>query len=121
MCQDDDQYSGNDKNEVQLGNNSSIEDFRGDAKGSPLQEDSDGFQHSYKSHKQDLSTRRSQFMNPVGDHLTKGDGVGPFPSEAPGQFVSGSRGHTSAHGSKTNVVQHEERYYICCLNNGLSS
>ncbi|XP_075077531.1 FIP1[V]-like protein [Nicotiana tabacum] len=109
VCQDEDQYSGNDKNEVQLGNNSSIEDFRGDAKGSPLQEDSDGFQHSYKSHKQDLSTRRSQFMNPVGDHLTKGDGVGPFPSEAPGQFVSGSRGHTSAHGSKTNVVQHEER------------
>ncbi|XP_060171814.1 FIP1[V]-like protein [Lycium barbarum] len=112
VCQDDDQHAGNDKNEVQLGNNPSTEDFRGDARRGPLQEhvqESDSFQHPYKSHKREPNARRTQFMNPVGDHLTKGDGVVPFSSEAPRQFVSDSGGQTSAHDSENCGVQHEER------------
>lgn len=113
VCQDDDQSTGNDKNEVQLGHIPSTEDFRGDARrGGPLQEhvqESDGFQHPYKNHKRELNARRTQFMSPVGDHLTKGDGVVPFSSEAPGQFVSDSGGQISARDSKNCVAQHEER------------
>lgn len=120
VCQDDDQYTGDDKNEVQLDNIPSTEDFRGDARRGPLQEhvqESEGFQHPYKSHKRELNARRTQF-NPVGnDYLTKGEGVAPFSSEAPGQFASDSGGQTSAHDSMNCVAQHEERYYICCLNN----
>lgn len=120
MCQDDDQDMGNDKNEEQLGNIPSTEDFRGDAIRGPLQErvqESDGFQHPYKSHKHEVNARRTQFMNPVGDHLTKGDGVVPFSSEAPCQFVSDSGEETSAHDKKNCDSQQEERYYICCVDN----
>ncbi|KAJ8562208.1 hypothetical protein K7X08_011499 [Anisodus acutangulus] len=111
VCQDDDQYTRNDKNEEQLCNNPSTEDFRGDARRGPLQEhvqESDGFQHPYKSLKREPNARRPQTY-PVGDHLTKGDGAVPFSSEAPGQFVSDSGGQTSAHDSKNCGVQHEER------------
>lgn len=112
VCQDDDQYTGDDKNEVQLDNIPSTEDFRGDARRGPLQEhvqESEGFQHPYKSHKRELNARRTQF-NPVGnDYLTKGEGVAPFSSEAPGQFASDSGGQTSAHDSMNCVAQHEER------------
>ncbi|KAF3665981.1 FIP1[V]-like protein [Capsicum annuum] len=112
VCQDDDQYTGDDKNEVQLDNIPSTEDFRGDARRGPLQEhvqESEGFQHPYKSHKRELNARRTQF-NPVGnDYLTKGEGVAPFSSEAPGQFASDSGGQTSAHDSMNCVAQLEER------------
>ncbi|KAH0654265.1 hypothetical protein KY289_031943 [Solanum tuberosum] len=112
VCQDDDQYTGIDKNEVQLDNIPSTEDFRGDARRGPLQEhvqESDGFQHPYKSHKREANAKRTQFINPIGDHLTKGDGVAPFSSEAPGQFVSDSGGQTSAYDNKNCVSQQEER------------
>ncbi|CAN4084438.1 unnamed protein product [Withania somnifera] len=108
VCQDDDEYTGNDKNEVQLGNVPSTEDFRGDARRGHLQEhvqESDNFQHPYKSHKRELNARGTQFMNPVGDQLSKGDGVVPFSPEAPGD----SGGQTSAHDSKNYDAQHEER------------
>ncbi|KAK6783555.1 hypothetical protein RDI58_017009 [Solanum bulbocastanum] len=112
VCQDDDQYTGIDKNEVQLDNIPSTVDFRGDTRRGPLQEhvqESDGFQHPYKSHKREANARRTQFINPIGDHLTKGDGVVPFSSEAPGQFVSDSGGQTSAYDNKNCVSQQEER------------
>ncbi|KAJ8560758.1 hypothetical protein K7X08_022618 [Anisodus acutangulus] len=111
VCQDDDQFTGNDKNEEQLGNNPSTEDFRGDARREPLQEhvqESDGFKHPYKSHKREPNARRPETY-PVGDHLTKGDGAVPFSPEAPGQFVSDSGGQTSAQDNKNCDVQHEER------------
>lgn len=118
MCQDDDQYTGNDKNEGQLDNIPSTEDFRGDARRGPLQEhvqESDGFQNPYKSHRREANARRTQFINPIGDHLTKGDGVVPFSPEAPDQFVSDSGGQTSAYDNKNCVSKQEERYYICCV------
>ncbi|CAN4113184.1 unnamed protein product [Withania somnifera] len=112
VCQDDDEDAGNDKNEVQLGNIPSTEDFRGDARRGPVQEhvqESDGFQHPYKSHNRELNARRTEFIIPVGDQLNKGDGVVPFSPEAPGQFVSDSGGQTSGHDSKSCFAQHEER------------
>ena len=92
------------------------EDFRGgnEVEGDVVQEDNeyfDSFSTTYSGRNRELVGRSAPFMNSLRDDMPGGDGILPFPPEAPIPYRSGSRGQDPVHPG-ANFGAHEDRYRI---------
>lgn len=117
VCQDsvdDDSSTGN----VDRDNDLPREDSRGENHGAEDEmgpadtEYFDGFPEAYDSRKRELVRHEAPFMNVVRDNIPEGNGLLPFPPEAPLQCRPGSRGPTPKYPSENIGTSHEQRYRI---------
>ncbi|KAK9274595.1 hypothetical protein L1049_021844 [Liquidambar formosana] len=110
---DDDSSTGNGVPE-QSDNDPPREDLRGSqvVEEDIAQVDSeyvDSFPQTYSGRKRDLVGRGAPFTNSVRDNVPEGDGILPFPPEAPVQYRPSSRGQTPVYPSGNFVTPHDER------------
>lgn len=92
------------------------EDLRGgnEVEDDVAQEDTeyfDSFSTTYSGRNRELVGRSAPFMNSLRDDMAGGDGILPFPPEAPVPFRPGSRGQDHVHPSG-NFGTHEDRYSL---------
>ncbi|XP_043702823.1 FIP1[V]-like protein isoform X2 [Telopea speciosissima] len=77
------------------------------------QTDSDYFgdrlPQTYNGRKREVVGRRTSFMGPVHNNIHEGDGILPFPPEAPMQYRPGSKGRSHTYPGGMYGIPHEER------------
>ncbi|RVW96190.1 FIP1[V]-like protein [Vitis vinifera] len=72
----------------------------------------DSFSTTYSGRNRELVGRSAPFMNSLRDDMPGGDGILPFPPEAPVQYRPGSRGQDPVHPGGNFGTPHEDRYEI---------
>lgn len=72
----------------------------------------DSFSTTYSGRNRELVGRSAPFMNSLRDDVPGGDGILPFPPEAPVQYRPGSRGQDPVHPGGNFGTPHEDRYEI---------
>ncbi|KAJ9688982.1 hypothetical protein PVL29_014572 [Vitis rotundifolia] len=110
---DDDSPTGNGAPEPP-DNDLPREDLRGgnEVEDDAAQEDTeyfDSFSTTYSGRNRELAGRSAPFMNSLRDDMPGGDGILPFPPEAPVQYRPGSRGQDPVHPGGNFGTPHEDR------------
>ncbi|KAJ4958831.1 hypothetical protein NE237_025942 [Protea cynaroides] len=69
----------------------------------------DRFPPTYNGRKREVVGRRTSFMGPVHNNIHEGDGILPFPPEAPVQYHPGPKGQSPIYPGRMYGTPHEER------------
>ncbi|XP_042508786.1 FIP1[V]-like protein isoform X2 [Macadamia integrifolia] len=69
----------------------------------------DRLPQTYNGRKKEVVGRRTSFMGPVHNNIHEGDGILPFPPEAPMQYHPGSKGRSHSYPGGMYGTPHEER------------
>ncbi|XP_010275740.1 PREDICTED: FIP1[V]-like protein [Nelumbo nucifera] len=70
----------------------------------------DRFPESYNDRKRETVARRASYMGSVHNTMHEGDGILPYPADAPVQYHPGSKGRTPVYPGSVFSTPHEERW-----------